>query len=145
MGQYSIGADRQAQDAPSTSSGRTDEGNILIQDSDVKAANTTTLTADNQINLLAAKNESSLNSTNSSSSGSVSVSWGAGGWGGGASAARGKGKSDGGDTSFSNTNVTAGNTAPILDLRTPLSLTDDDCVLIGKFVATASLISGAAN
>ena len=101
--------------------------------------------ADNQINLAAAKNESSLNSTNSSSSGSVSVSWGAGGWGGGASAARGKGKSDGEDTSFTNTNISAGNTAPILDLRTPLSLTDDDCVLIGKFVATASLISGAAN
>jgi hypothetical protein len=32
----------------------------------------------------------------------------------------------------------------LLDLRTPLSLTDEDCVLIGKIVATASLLAGAA-
>ena len=31
----------------------------------------------------------------------------------------------------------------LLDLRTPLSLTDDDCVLIGKIVAAASLIAAA--
>jgi dTDP-4-amino-4,6-dideoxygalactose transaminase len=31
----------------------------------------------------------------------------------------------------------------LLDLRTPLSLTDDDCVLIGQIVATASLIASA--
>ena len=104
---------RQAQDAPSTSSGRTDEGNILIQGSSVKADNTTTLTADNNINLLAAKNESSQTSTNSSSSGSLSISWGAGGWGAGASASKGKGKSDGEDNTFTNTNVSAGNTATI--------------------------------
>jgi dTDP-4-amino-4,6-dideoxygalactose transaminase len=32
----------------------------------------------------------------------------------------------------------------LLDLRTPLSLTDDDCVLIGQIVAAASLIAGAS-
>ena len=69
--------------------------------------------ADNQINLLAAKNESSQTSTNSSSSGSLSVSYGAGGWGFGASASKGKGKSDGEDTIFTNTNVSAVNTATI--------------------------------
>ena len=31
----------------------------------------------------------------------------------------------------------------LLDLRTPLSLTDDDCVLIGQIVAAASLIAAA--
>ncbi len=30
----------------------------------------------------------------------------------------------------------------LMDLRTPLSLTEDDCVLIGKIVATASQIAG---
>lgn len=33
----------------------------------------------------------------------------------------------------------------LLDLRTPLSLTEDDCVLIGKIVATASLLAVAVN
>ena len=33
----------------------------------------------------------------------------------------------------------------LLDLRTPLSLTDDDCVLIGQIVAAASLIADAAD
>ena len=31
----------------------------------------------------------------------------------------------------------------LLDLRTPISLTDDDCVLIGRIVAAASLIAAA--
>ena len=96
-----------------TATGDGANSNLLIQGSDVKAGNNTTLTADNKINLLAAKNESSQTSTNSSSSDSLSVSYGAGGWGFGASASKGKGKSDGEDTSFSNTNVSAGNTAII--------------------------------
>ena len=33
----------------------------------------------------------------------------------------------------------------LLDLRTPLSLTNEDCVLIGKIVATASLLAAAVN
>ena len=33
----------------------------------------------------------------------------------------------------------------LMDLRTPLSLTDEDCVLIGKIVATASLLAVAVN
>ena len=33
----------------------------------------------------------------------------------------------------------------LMDLRTPLSLTDDDCNLIGQIVATASLIAGTAD
>ena len=33
----------------------------------------------------------------------------------------------------------------LLDLRTPLSLTNEDCVLIGKIVSTASLLAAAIN
>lgn len=33
----------------------------------------------------------------------------------------------------------------LMDLRTPLSLTDDDCVLIGQIVAVATSIAGATN
>ena len=33
----------------------------------------------------------------------------------------------------------------LLDLRTPLSLTDDDCALIGQIVANATSIAGASN
>lgn len=33
----------------------------------------------------------------------------------------------------------------LMDLRTPLSLTDDDCVLIGQIVAVATAIAGASN
>lgn len=31
----------------------------------------------------------------------------------------------------------------LMDLRTPLSLTDEDCVLIGKIVDVASLLAAA--
>jgi dTDP-4-amino-4,6-dideoxygalactose transaminase len=33
----------------------------------------------------------------------------------------------------------------LMDLRTPMSLTDEDCILIGKIVSTASLLAGAVN
>ena len=33
----------------------------------------------------------------------------------------------------------------LLDLRTPISLTDEDCVLIGKIVSAASLLAAAVN
>ena len=71
--------------------------------------------ADNQINLLAAKSESSQTSTNSSSSGSVGVSYGVftGNVLVNASASKGKGSSNAQDTSFTNTNITAANTATI--------------------------------
>ena len=71
--------------------------------------------ADSQINLLAAKNESSQTSTNSSSSGSVGVSYGifTGSVSVNASASKGKGSSNAQDTSYSNTSITAGNTAAI--------------------------------
>jgi filamentous hemagglutinin len=89
------------------------QSDVTIQGSSVKAGNNTTLTADNQINLLAAKNESSQTSTNSNSSSSIGASFSAKGISANASISRGSGESDGQDTTFTNTNVSAGNTATI--------------------------------
>lgn len=96
-----------------TATGAGKQSSILIQGSEVKADNAVNLAADNQINLQAAKNESSQLSTNTNSSGSISISYGAGGWGFGASASKGQGKSDGQDLSYTNTQITAGNIASI--------------------------------
>ena len=80
----------------------------------VKAGNSAALTADGQVNLLAAKNESSQASTNSNSSSSVGISYNlVSGWGVNASASKGQGKSDGQDTSYTNTTIAAGNIATI--------------------------------
>ena len=97
---------------PSTSSGRSDTGNLLIQGSDIKAGNNVTLTADNQIHLLAARNEATDKTTNSSSSGSIGFSVG-GQTGVTLSASKGKGQSDGQGTSYTNSQITAGNTASL--------------------------------
>ena len=88
--------------------------NILIQGSEVKAGGSATLAADNEVNLLAAKNTSSQVSTNSSSSGSIGVSISAQGVSATASASKSKGKSDGQDLGFTNSQISAGNTASII-------------------------------
>ena len=76
------------------------QSDVTIQGSSVKAGNNTTLAADNQINLLAANNESSQTSTNTKSSGSVGVSYGifTGSVSVNASASKGKGSSNAQDT-----------------------------------------------
>ncbi|WP_332778299.1 hemagglutinin repeat-containing protein, partial [Polaromonas sp.] len=89
------------------------DSNILIQGSTVKADGNVTLAADNQVNLLAAKNTSSQNSTNSSSSGSIGVSVGTSGLSVTASASKGRGNSDGSDVTYTNARVEAGNTLSI--------------------------------
>lgn len=83
------------------------------QGSEVTAGNNASLTADNQINLLAAANTSSQASTNSSSSGSIGVSISTQGVSATASASKSKGKGDGQDLSYTNTQIIAGNTASI--------------------------------
>ncbi len=85
----------------------------MIQGSSIKAGNNTTLEADNQVNLLAARNESSQSSTNSSSSSSIGASFSAQGISANASVSRGSGKSDGQDTTYTNASISAGNTATI--------------------------------
>jgi len=89
------------------------QSDLTIQGSSVKAGNDTTLAADNQINLLAARNESSQSSTNSNSSNSIGASFSAKGISANASVSRGSGKSDGQDTTFTNASISAGNTATI--------------------------------
>lgn len=92
------------------------DSNLTIQGSSVQAAGTTTLKADNQVNLLAAQNTTSESSTNQSKSGSVGVAiqLGAGGGGMGftASASKATGQGGGNGVTYTNTQV-AGNTVNI--------------------------------
>jgi filamentous hemagglutinin len=99
-----------------TATGAGADSNILIQGSSVKAGNSATLAADNQVNLLAARNESSNTNSNSASSGSLGVSFGLGANGGvsfNASTSKSQGAGNGNDTTFTNTQVQAGNSASI--------------------------------
>ncbi len=82
-----------------TATGAGQDSNIVIQGASIQAGNSVPLVAHNQVNLLAARNESSQTSSNSSSSGSLGVSYSAlSGVGVSASASKGKGNSDGQDT-----------------------------------------------
>ncbi|WP_371435253.1 hemagglutinin repeat-containing protein [Polaromonas sp.] len=98
-----------------TATGAGADSNLTVQGSSVTAGNNAILAADNQVKLLAAQNTASQSSTNSSSSGSVGVSFGVGPGGAGpsfnASASKGSGQANGSDTSYTNTQVVAGNTA----------------------------------
>ena len=96
-----------------TATGAGADSNILVKGSQIQAANSARLAADNQVKLLAAQNTSSQSGTNTSSSGSLGVSYGAAGWGFSAWAAKSKGASDGADSSATNTQIAAGNTAII--------------------------------
>jgi len=93
-----------------TATGAGADSNLTVQGSSVTAGNNAILAADNQVKLLAAQNTASQSSTNSSSSGSIGVSLGSN-TGVTLSASKGRGNSDGQDTSYTNTNITAGNTA----------------------------------
>jgi filamentous hemagglutinin len=92
------------------------DSNLTVQGSSIQAAGTTTLKADNQVNLLAAQNTTSESSTNQSKSGSVGVAIQLGNGGGGmgftASASKATGQGAGNSVTFANTQV-AGNTVNI--------------------------------
>jgi len=92
-----------------TSLGAVAESASTVQGSTVKAGNDVTLQADDQINLLAARNTADQHSTNKSSSASVGVSFGTGGFGVTASASKGRGNADGSDVNWTNARVEAGN------------------------------------
>ncbi len=83
--------------------------NLTVQGSDIKAAGTTTLSADNQINLLAAQNTSQESSSSKSQSASVGIAAQLGNGGGGigvtASASVGQGRGAGNGSTYSNTHV----------------------------------------
>lgn len=97
-------------------------GDVIIsatgadQDSDVNAIGSTinagenvSIKADDQVNLIAAKNTDTLNSKNKNSSASVGISIGTNGLAITASASQGKGKANGTDVSWTETMVEAGN------------------------------------
>ncbi|WP_457282617.1 hemagglutinin repeat-containing protein, partial [Polaromonas sp. P5_D5] len=82
--------------------------NLTIQGSTVEAGKAVQLIAENEARLLAAQNLASERSTNSSSSGSVGVSFGTDGFLVNVSASKGKGRTNGDDTSYTNSQIKAG-------------------------------------
>ena len=92
-----------------TATGAGKDSDLTLQGSHISAGNNVTLKADDEINLLAAKNTAEQHSTNKSSSGSIGVSFGTGGFGVTVAASAGRGNADGSDVSWSNTHVDAGN------------------------------------
>ncbi len=92
-----------------TATGAGTESDINVIGSQVKAGNDVTLKAEDQINLIAAKNTESLNSKNKNSSASVGISIGTSGLAVTASASKGKGKANGNDVTWTETQIEAGN------------------------------------
>ena len=92
-----------------------DSGNINVIGSQIKAGNSVTLDAHNQINLIAAQNTATLNSTNKSSSGSIGIGFSLGGASNGftinAGVSGSKGKTNGNDVSYTDSVIQAGNKA----------------------------------
>ncbi|MBK8525509.1 MAG: hemagglutinin repeat-containing protein [Betaproteobacteria bacterium] len=95
-------------------SGDGEQSDILLQGTKATAARNLTLTAEDEIRLLAARNTADQHSTNQNSSTSVGIGFMVGGTQNGftiqAGVSGGKGKADGQDVSHSNTHVTAGDT-----------------------------------
>lgn len=106
------------------------DSNLTIQGSAVEAGKSALLFADNQINILAAKNTSSQASNNTSSSASVGVSFGAQ-TGVTVSASKGAGQGNGSDTSYTNSQVKAGSDAG----NTVSLISGGDTTLKGAVVA----------
>lgn len=86
---------------------------ITIRGSDVKATGTTVLKADDEVNLLAAKNSTTESSSQSSKSGSVGIAFKVGGSENGfgitVSGSKGTGKGAGNSTTYTNTHVEGAN------------------------------------
>ncbi len=84
------------------------DSNLTIQGSTVQSGDTTTLSADNKVQLLAAVNTSTQTSDQKSSSGSVGVTLGKGKFGVTVSASQGSGDGNGQDVYYTNTQVQGG-------------------------------------
>jgi len=87
-----------------------EDSNILLQGSDIVARDTAALAADNRIDVVAAQNTSDQHSTNEGSGGSVGVSFGTSGLLFNIGANGSKGKSNGTDTRYTNSRISAGKT-----------------------------------
>lgn len=98
-----------------TATGAGEQSDITVIGSQIKAGENATLKADNQVNLLAAKNTDTLNSKNKGSSASVGIGFSVGGSQNGftlqAGVSGNKGKTNGSDTTWTETQVEAGNKA----------------------------------
>ncbi|WP_265707256.1 hemagglutinin repeat-containing protein [Verminephrobacter aporrectodeae] len=112
-------------------SGAGQDSNLTIQGSTARAGNNIQLSADNKVNLLAAKNTTEQHGTNKNSSASIGVSFGTDGFLVTASASRGRGKADGNDVAWTNTHVDAGNQ---LSIRSGGDTTLQGAVASGKQV-----------
>lgn len=109
------------------------DSDLTIQGSQVLAGGNVTLSADDEIKLLAGRNESSQNSQNSSSSGSIGVGFNLGAGGAGfsvnVSASKGKGSSNGSDTQWDETLIQAGKK---IDLKSGGDTTLKGAIVEGK-------------
>ena len=106
---------------------------LTIQGSTVSAGHNVTLAADDEINLLAAKNSADQKSKNSGASASIGISLGSQ-TGITVSASGSRGKADGSDVNWSNTHVEAGNA---------LSLTSGGDTTVKGAVASGKQVSAA--
>ncbi len=89
-------------------SGAYQESDVTVQGSSIKAGNEAQLVAENELQLLAAKNAEEQHSTNKNSSASIGISIGTNGFGVTLSASAGRGNADGSDVTWTNTHVDAG-------------------------------------
>ena len=85
-----------------------EQGNVSIKGSQFNAGQNILLQAQNNIDLLASQNHSSLTSKNSSSNSSIGGSFGSNGPALSASISKGKGAANGKDSTFTNTHISAG-------------------------------------
>jgi filamentous hemagglutinin len=88
------------------------EGDLTVQSSKVQAAQNTTLSATKDVNIVASSDTETNRSTNKSSAASVGVSFGVGAGSAGLSldiaASKGKGQANGDSTSYTNSQIEAG-------------------------------------
>ena len=116
------------------------DSDLTIRGSKVTAGRNVNLLADDEISLLAAQNLADLHSANKSSGGSIGGSIGTGsGVAITASGSKGQGKAEGNDAAFTNTHITANETATLATLAGAVIATTDKAVADGKNAfATAS-------
>lgn len=96
-------------DVTISATGADHNSDINVIGSTINAGENISIKADDQVNLIAAKNTDTLNSKNKNSSASVGISIGTNGLAITASASKGKGKANGTDVSWTETMVEAGN------------------------------------
>lgn len=117
--------------------GAGDKSDVNIIGSQIKAGNNLILKAQDQINLLAAANTDSLNSTNSSSSSSVGVSYGTDGLMLNIAASEGEGSENGQDITWTETTVQSGGTVQLQS--------GGDTTLKGAIVSGQQVIADVGN